>query len=249
MMVDHEIDAREELAEVVRLHVDRRDAVEAGELGRRDRLHLDVEQVGHPDVLGPRDSLERRDDGGRPRPAQDVAKGETSGQRVRVGLVVEQDQDAVGIREVPLILLDARARERSSELGRERGGQQLRQIEVRDLGNQRTQLLLSLAVRSPDLQDVDQAAARVADGTHDALEAAAPVVFDDDAGRGAEVRAKVGIEPGRIGDRNGHAFVDQTPREGPVLDQELHVERAGENPMQGPDDQLVLTDGQRTHNR
>ena len=47
MMIDHEVDAMERAAEIVRLHVDHRDPVEAGELLGRDDLDLDVEQV-HP---------------------------------------------------------------------------------------------------------------------------------------------------------------------------------------------------------
>ena len=60
MMVDDQIDARQQAAEVVRLHVDGRDAIEARELVGRDRLDLDVEQVGHAQVLRPRDALHAR---------------------------------------------------------------------------------------------------------------------------------------------------------------------------------------------
>ena len=60
MVVDDQIDARQQPAEVVRLHVDGGDAIEARELVGRDRLDLDVEQVGHPQVLRPRDALHAR---------------------------------------------------------------------------------------------------------------------------------------------------------------------------------------------
>ena len=46
----------------------------------------------------------------------------------------------------------------------------------------------------------------------------------------------------------GDAVFDETPGQRAALDQELEIEGAGEDPVQGPDDQLVLTDGQRTHN-
>ena len=99
-----------------------------------------------------------------------------------------------------------------------------------------------------DVQHVEQAAAGVADGGDDALQPALAVVFDDDAGVGREVGAEVGIDPLGIGDGRRHAVVDETPSQRAAFDQELDVEGAREHPVQGPDDQLVLTDGQRAHN-
>ncbi len=93
-----------------------------------------------------------------------VAQREARRQRVRIGLVVEQDEHAVGVGEIPLVLLHARAGQRSAEFGGERRRQQLRQVEVRDLGHDRAQLFLMLAVRlAADVEDVQQAAAGVAD--------------------------------------------------------------------------------------
>ena len=98
------------------------------------------------------------------------------------------------------------------------------------------------------MQDVEQAAAGVADGRDDALQAALAVVFDDDAGVGREVGAEVGIDRVGIGDGHRHAVVDETPGQRAAFDEELDVEGARQDPVQGPNDQLVLTDGQRTHN-
>ena len=53
VMVDDQIDAIDQAAEVVRLHVDHRDAVEFLQRRRRDRLDVDVEQVHHPQVFRP----------------------------------------------------------------------------------------------------------------------------------------------------------------------------------------------------
>ena len=218
-MVDDQVDARQQPAEVVRLHVDRGDAVEARELRRRDRLDLDVEQVGHPQVLRPRDALHRADDRGRARAAQHVAQREARGQRVGIGLVVQQDEHAVRVREVALVLLHAGARERSAELGRERGRQQLGQIEVRDFRDERPEIVLALAVRPrTDLEHVDEAAAGVADGRDHALQAAAAVVFDDDAGVGAQVGAEVGIDAFGVGHRDRHPVVDETPSQRAIFD-------------------------------
>ena len=127
MMIDDEVDAVEQAAEVVRLDVDRGDAVELLERGRRDRLDVDVEQVGHPQVLRPRHALHGADDGRRLGAAQQVAQREAAGQRVGIGIVVQQDQHAIGVGEVALVLLHARARQRPAELGEQRRAEQLGQ--------------------------------------------------------------------------------------------------------------------------
>ena len=61
MMIDHQVHAVECVAEVVRLHVDHRDTVEARELIGRDVLDVDVEQVLHADVFRTRGALLRGD--------------------------------------------------------------------------------------------------------------------------------------------------------------------------------------------
>ena len=111
------------------------------------RLDLDVEQVGHAQVLRPRHALHRADDGRRARAAQHVAQRESRRQRVRVRFVVQQDQHAVGVGEVALVLLHARAGQRSAEFGGERRREQLGEIEVRDLRHHRPQLVVAAALR------------------------------------------------------------------------------------------------------
>ena len=75
-----------------------------------------------------------------------------------------------------------------------------------------------------------------------------PVVLDDDAGARCEIGADVGVHATDVRDGRRHPVFNETPGEGPAFDKEFDVERPRENAMQGPDDQLVLTDGQRTHN-
>ena len=105
------------------------------------------------------------------------------------------------------------------------------------------------ASRAPagHVKHVDEAAARVANGRDDALEAALAGVLDDDAGVRREVRAEVGIDSRRIGDGHRHAVVDETPSQRTAFDQELDLKSARQDPVERPNDQLVLTDGQRTH--
>ena len=58
---------------------------------------------------------------------------------------MHQDQHAVGVGEVPLVLLDARARQRPADLGDQRLAEQLgdRQVRhLRELGAQRVVALL-----------------------------------------------------------------------------------------------------------
>ena len=61
------------------------------------------------------------------RPPQQVAQRQAAGQRVGVRVVVQQDQDAVGVGEVALVLLHARAGHRAAQLGDERRAEELGQ--------------------------------------------------------------------------------------------------------------------------
>ena len=145
----------------MRLHVHRRDAIESAEFFRRHGLDLDIEQVGHAQVLGPCDALQGADDRGGPRPAQHVAKRETRGQRVGVRLVVKQDQHAVCISEEALVLLHPGAGQRTAKFGRERRGEQLRQVQMGDLREDRPELVHALAVRGrPDVEQIEQSCRR-----------------------------------------------------------------------------------------
>ena len=60
MVIDHEVHAIDEPGEVVRLDVHHRDAIERREVCGGHRLDVDVEQVGHPQVLRPRHALDAR---------------------------------------------------------------------------------------------------------------------------------------------------------------------------------------------
>ena len=122
--------------------------------------------------------------------------------RVGIGIVVQQDQDAIGVAEVALVLLDARARQRAAELGQQRPAEQLRHRQIGDVGKLGVELVGALGGRAgADAEHVDERAAGVADRLEDLLEAAAAVVFDDDAGARAEVGLEVGVGAARIAGR------------------------------------------------
>ena len=126
--------------------------------------------------------------------AQHGAQRQAAGHRVGIRIVVQEDEDAVGVAEEALILLDLEAGERAAELGEQRPAEQLRERQVVQLRELRLQLLFALSrVRGADAEHVDQRAAGVPDRLENLLEALAAVVFDDDAGAGREVGFDVGI--------------------------------------------------------
>ena len=100
-----------------------------------------------------------------------------------------------------------------------------------------------------DVEHVQQAAAGVADGGDDFLQAATAVALDDDAGVRRDVGAEVGVDPLGIADGRRNPVVDESSSERAALDEELDVESSRQHPMQQSDDQLVLADGQRAHNQ
>ena len=120
MVIDHQVDVRQQAGEVMRLHVHERDLVELLELLRRQRLDLEVEQLHHAQVFGPGHRLEAADHRGLPRAAQDRTQGEAAGHRVRIRVVVRQDQHAIRVVHVALILLHALARHRAAQFGQQR---------------------------------------------------------------------------------------------------------------------------------
>ena len=94
-----------------------------------------------------------------------------------------------------------------------------------------------------DPEHVDERAAGVADRIDDLLRVALAVVFDDDAGRGAEVRFEPGIGAARVADRDGDVGVMEPARQRPLFDDEFDLEAGQQDFVEHPDDQLVLADG------
>src|SRR5690606_37689606 len=81
----------------------------------------------------------------------------------------------------------------------------------------------------------------------DALQAASAIVLDDDARIWSEIDPEIGVDTFWISDGCCHTVVDETPSQRAALDQKFDLEHTRQDPVKGPDDQLVLTDGQRTH--
>ena len=130
VMIDDQVHAIDLAAEVVRLHVHHRDAIEVCDVRRRHLLDVDVEQVHHPLVFRTRDPLERGDHGRLPVAAQHVAQRQAAGEGIGIGIVVQKDEDAVGVAEESLVLLDLEPGQRAAELGEKRTAEELRQCEV-----------------------------------------------------------------------------------------------------------------------
>jgi hypothetical protein len=228
----------------VRLHVDHRDPLVLLDRLRRDRLDVDVEQVDHPHVLRPRDALDRPDDRGRLRPPQHVAQRQPARHRVWVGLVVQHDQHALGVAEVPLVLLHPRARQRSAEFGEQRTAEQLRHREIRDVREFVAEFFRALlGRRGADTADVDERSARIAHRLEDFLGIASAVVFDDDAGAGAEIRFDPRFRAAGIAGGDGDVPLLEPPSHRALFDDEFDLEAGQEDLVEHPDDQFVLTNG------
>ena len=129
--------------------------------------------------------------------AQQRAQRQPAGDRIGVGVVVGEDEHAVGVAEVALVLLDALARERAVELGGQARLDQLGQGEPVDFGE--------IAARSSSArcvvvgtgaEQVDQHAAGVAHGVENPAQAALVRVLDDDGGAGQRGRRDVGVDAG-----------------------------------------------------
>ena len=245
-MVDDQVRAIEHAAEVVRLHVHGRDAIEPAERGRRDLLDVDVEHVRHAQVLRPRHPLHRADDRRRLGPAQQVAQRQAAGERVRIGVVVEENQNAVGVGEVALVLLDAGPRHRAAQLGDQRRTQQLGDAEMGDVA---VAVHLDVGPALAGVEDVDERAAGVADRVENLLGAALAVVFDEEAGGGGDVGFEVGVDAPRVAGRDLDPGVMKTPGEGPAFDKEVNLEARQQYFVERPDDQFILTNGQNAQLR
>ena len=100
---------------------------------------------------------------------------------------------------------------------------------------------LADAVRA-DAEDVHERAAGVADRLENFPRAAFAVVFDDDAGGGADVGFEPGVGAARVAAGHGDAGVVEPPRQRPVLDDEFDLEAGQQDLVEHPDDQFVLTD-------
>jgi hypothetical protein len=134
---------------------------------------------------GPRDPFERRNHGRGPRSVQHRAQRESARHGVGIGLVVEQNQDAVRVGEVALILLHAGSGQRAAELGEQRRFEQLRQRQIGHVGKMVANCLGPLlAIGGADAKDVNERASGVAYGVDHFWQKFPAAVLDDDAGLG-----------------------------------------------------------------
>ena len=211
-------------------------------------LDVDVEQVHHPLVLGTRDALERRDHRRLPVAAQHVAQRQPAGERIGIGIVVQEDEDAVGVAEEPLILLDLETGEGAAELGEKRAAEELREGEVVEFGELGLELFLALArMRDADAEDVHQRPAGVPDGLEDLAEALPAVVLDHHARAGREVGLQIGVGALEVAAGDVQTTVVQAARERLAFDQELDFEAGQQDLVEHPDRQLRLAGGETPH--
>ena len=194
MVIDDQVYTIDLPAEVVRLDVHHRDPVEVVHVRRCHDLDLNIEQVHHPLVLGPGDPLERGNDRRLPVAAEHVPQCQATGEGIGIGIVVEEDQDAIGVTEEPLILLDLEAGERAAELGEKWAAEEFRERQVIEFGKLRLEFLFAFArVGCANPQHVHQRATGIPDGLEHFAQALPAVVLDDDACARCEVGFVVGI--------------------------------------------------------
>ena len=212
-------------------------------------LDLEVEELEHPQVLGPRHAVHAADDRRLPRAAQDVAQRQTAGDGIGVGIVVQQDEDAIGVRQIPLILLDALTRHRSAQLDLQRRAGELGQRQAGDFGKRLAQLVRALGVFGRGAQHPDQRAAGGADGLQHLAQRAAAVVFDDDTGAGRDVGLDVGVDALRVADTDAEAGLVEAAGERGTFDQDVELGVGREHGIEQPHDQLRVTDREAPHSR
>ena len=168
--------------------------------------------------------------------------------RIGIRIVVQEDEDAVGVAEEPLILLNLEPGEGAAELGEERTAEELRQGEVIQLGKLRLELVFALArVRDADAEHVDERPAGVADRFENLAQALPAVVLDDDAGAGREVGLEIGVGAPEVAGGDVQTAVVQAARERLAFDQELDFEAGQQDLVEHPDRQLRLADRETPH--
>ena len=165
-------------------------------------LDLDVEQVRHPQVLGPRHALQRAEDGGRLRAAEDVAQRQAAGHRVRVRVVVQQDQHAVRVAKYRWYCWTrARVSDRLTSVTSGPPNSSARD-RYDTSGNAARTSSSPPRRRVPSCRGRRPACRRRRGSPRASSEAAAPAVLDDDAGVGREVGLEVGVGALRVASRD-----------------------------------------------
>jgi hypothetical protein len=247
MMIDHQVDLRQQPREVVWLHVDERDPIEAFHLRCRQYLDLQVQQLQHAQVLGAGHAVHAPDDGGLSGAAQDVAQRKPAGDGIRIRIVVQQDEDAIRIRHIALILLHALPIDRASELDLQRRTREFRQREAVHFGEARFESVRTLRIFRRRAEYPNERAAGGANGLDDFSEGTAAVVFNDDAGGGSEVGADVGIDTLRIAYAEAEAFAVEAPPQGGAFHKDVQLVAGGDDRVEQPHHQLGMTDRETPH--
>ena len=159
-------------------------------------LDVDVEQVHHPLIFRTRDALERAYHGRLPVAAQHVAQRQSAGEGIGIGVVVQKDEDAVGVAEESLVLLNLESCQGAAELGEKRTAEELRQGEVIQLRKLRLEFFFALAgMRDANAEDIYERPASVPDRFENFADALPAVVLDHHARAGCEVGLEISVCP------------------------------------------------------
>jgi hypothetical protein len=231
----------------VRLDVHERDPIEGLDLLSDHHLNLQIEQLEHAQVLGPRDAVHATNDRCLTRAAEDVAQREAAGNGVRVRIVVEEDEDAVGVGEEALILLNALASDGTSELDEQRRAGEFGQREARDLRELLSQFVSALGIVWPGSENPDQRAACCPHRLQDFSKRPASVVFDDETRAGRDVGLDVGVDSFWVADTDAKAGAVEAARQRGAFNQDVELAVGCEHCVEQPHDQLRMTDREGPH--
>jgi len=95
MVVDHDVGARQLVAEERRLHIDHRNLVIFVQFRALGRLDIDLEQMDHGAVFRTGDRLEAEQRGGELVAAEQGPQSHRAGHRVGVRIVLQHDRDPI----------------------------------------------------------------------------------------------------------------------------------------------------------
>src|SRR4029078_12005706 len=119
-----------------------------------------------------------------------------------------------------------------------------------DVAKLLVELLGALSGRGlADPDNIHERAATIAHRLEDLARAAAPVVFDDHAGAGSQIRLHPRVGAARVADGHRDLGFVKTAGERPILDDELDLESGEQNLVEHPDDEFVLANSKTPHQR
>jgi hypothetical protein len=247
MVIDDEIDVWQQSREIMRLDIHEGDAIERLDLLGRHDLDLQIEELEHAQVFGPAHAIHAPDDRRLARAPQNVAQREPTRDGVGIGIVVQKDENAVGVGQEALVLLDALARDRPAQLDEKCRARELRQRQTRNLGKRLAQFVRALRVLRRRAEHPHQRPARGAHRLQDFAQRSSAVVFDDDARARREIGFDESVEPFGVAYTDSKAGLVKSARQRGTFNQDVELGAGCEHRVEQPHNQFRVTDRETPH--